>query len=109
MLGAFMCFYREKSKVQIRPYSIKSVRLVLKGLSALREVVDNPVHNILWLNVLSGWSTSIYCSNLSSLLSYLIFIYLTCTIESITETYSDNGFFGHILSFIPPKIWNYIL
>lgn len=54
-----MCFYREKSKVQIRPYSIKSVRLVPKGLSALREVVDNPAHNILWLNVLSGWSTSV--------------------------------------------------
>lgn len=34
-LGAFMCFYREKSKVQIRPHSIKSVRLVLRGLSAL--------------------------------------------------------------------------
>lgn len=36
MLGAFMGFYRKKSKVQIRPHSIKSVRLVLKGLSALR-------------------------------------------------------------------------
>lgn len=59
MLGAFMCFYRKKSKVQIRPHSIKSVRLVLKGLAALREVVDNPAHNILWLNVLSVWSTSI--------------------------------------------------
>lgn len=48
MLGAFMCFYRrKKSKVQIRPHSIKSVRLVLKGFSALREVVDNPVHNML--------------------------------------------------------------
>lgn len=59
MLGAFVCFYGKKSKLQIRPHTIKSVRLELKGLSALREVVDNPAHDIQWLNVLSGRCTSI--------------------------------------------------
>lgn len=33
---------------------------MLKGLSALSEVVDNPGNNTLWLNVLSGCSTSIW-------------------------------------------------
>lgn len=35
-LGHLWAFIGKKSKVQIRPHSIKSVRLVLKGLSALR-------------------------------------------------------------------------
>lgn len=71
MLGAFMCFYWEKSKVQIRPHSIKSVRFELRGLSAFRGDVDNSVHNTQWLNVPSGWRTSTVYSTVSCLLSPL--------------------------------------
>lgn len=53
-LGHLCAFIAKKSKVQIRPHSIKSVRPGLRGLSALREVVDNPAHSILWLNALPG-------------------------------------------------------
>lgn len=70
-----------KSKVQIRPHSIKSVRLVLRGLLALREVVDNALHNKLWLNVLSRGGVLPY-SNFSplpiSFLSHWPLLYSPC-------------------------------
>lgn len=37
----------EKSKVQIRPHSIKSVGLVLMGPSARGGGADSPKHNML--------------------------------------------------------------
>lgn len=43
-LGHLCAFTGGGGKVQIRPHSIKSVKPVLKGLSALVEAVDKPAH-----------------------------------------------------------------
>lgn len=41
------CAITGESKIQIRPHSIKLVKLVLRGLSTLRGAVDKPAHKTL--------------------------------------------------------------